>query len=188
MGCWKKEKIIVVFALSLFTAGFSQQESYIKPGLLSASGTLSPSKMLNRNEVNYYIMGFLEGRFSKHFSARGDIYYLLGNPNTKFLKNSIRSTLGIQYGLPFGNFELHTGFAPGFSIMKSYRDVSVTEFVPTVQLNIGLRYYVWKYFHFFANLSYFHSKMQNLYQLNGEADELLISVGLGFNLQTIRKK
>src|SRR5690554_7288332 len=63
------------------------KEIYIKPGLLSASATLAPSFMLNRNEVNYFIASFLEGKFTKNFSARGDFQFMLGNDNSKFLKN-----------------------------------------------------------------------------------------------------
>lgn len=175
--------LIFLFCLPVF----GQKQSYINPGLLSASTTLSPSIMLNRSEINYYVTGFLEGRVHKSISLRGEMHYMLGNADTKFLKNNLRTTFGIQYGIPFGNFELHTGFAPGFSVMQSYFDTSNTEFVPSVQLNIGARFYVWKVFHFFSNFSYIHSRMNNLDRVNGMADEFMISVGLGFNFQVLKK-
>lgn len=189
---WKKEKTMITIAVwaiaSLFSLScFCQKQSYIKPGLLSASTTLSPSIMLNRSEINYYVTGFLEGRVHKNVSIRGEMHYMLGNADTKFLKNNLRSTFGIQYGIPFGNFELHTGFAPGFSVMQSNFDPSNTEFIPSVQLNFGIRFYVWKIFHFFSNVSYIHSKMNNLSRINGMADELMFSAGLGFNFQVLKK-
>lgn len=189
---WEKEKImrfslfLMAFCLSNALV-FGQKERYINPGLLSASSTLSPAVMLNRGETNYYIMGFLEGRVHKNFAFRGETYYMLGNANTKFLKNNWRSFFGVQYGIPVGNFEAHAGFSPGFSIMKSNYNTSNTEFVPSVQLNIGVRYYVWKYFHFFCNFSYIHSRMNNLDRINGMTDELVFSAGLGFNFQTLKK-
>lgn len=193
MARGKKEKIMRIYLLLVFVglcclSVFGQEKTtYINPGLLSASTTLSPSVMLNRSEINYYVTGFLEGRVHKNISLRGEMHYMLGNADTKFLKNNLRTTFGIQYGIPFGNFEVHGGFAPGFAIMKSNFNVSNTEFVPSVQLNVGARFYVWKYFHFFSNFSYIHSKMNNLNRVNGMADEFMISVGLGFNFQVLKK-
>ena len=190
MARWKKEKIRIVLLLAISFLGFgafSQKPRYIQPGLLSASATLSPAIMLNRNETNYYVSGFFEGKMTKHLSFRGDAYYMLGNASTKFLKNNIRTYIGLQYGYSFGNFELHTGFAPGFAFMQSNVNPSITEFVPSLQVNLGMRFYVWKYFHFFANFNYIHAEMQNLEKVNGMADEFVISVGLGFNLQTLKK-
>lgn len=191
MGQWKKEKIrIIVLIFICFPVGsiFGQNPNYINPGLLSFSGTLSPAIMLNRNEINYYVTGFLEGKLTKHISLRGETNYLLANADSKFLRNNSRTTIGIQYGWsPLNNFEMHLGFSPGFSFMKSNFAPSITEFVPSVQLNGGVRYYVWKYFHFFANFNYVHAQMQNLNRINGMADEFMISAGLGFNLQVLKK-
>ncbi len=192
MARWKKEKTMklylsLVFIGCLCLAVSGQKQTYINPGLLSASTTLSPAVMLNRSEVNYYVTGFLEGRLHKSISLRGEMHYMLGNADTRFLKNNLRTFLGIQYGVPFGNFELHTGFAPGFSVMQSNFDPSNTEFAPSVQLNFGVRFYVWKYFHFFSNFSYIHSRMNNLDRVNGMADELMLSAGLGFNFQVLKK-
>ncbi len=186
----KKEKISIRILLLFCLFGstvLGQKPSYINPGLLSASTTLSPAVMLNRSEVNYYVTGFLEGRIDKRISLRGELHYMLGNANDKFLKNNLRTTFGLQYGIPFGNFELHAGFAPGFSVMQSNVDPSNTEFVPSAQFNVGARFYVWKFFHFFTNISYIHSKMNNLDRVNGMSDELMFSVGLGLNFQVLKK-
>ena len=187
----KKEQIrniILIFLCFPVWSVFGQNPNYINPGLLSFSGTLSPSIMLNRNEINYYVTGFLEGKLTKHISLRGETNYLLPNADSKFLRNNIRTTIGIQYGFaPVDNLEMHVGFSPGFSFMKSNFDPSRFEFVPSVQINGGVRYYVWKYFHFFANLNYVHAQMQNLNRVNGMADEFMISAGLGFNLQVLKK-
>lgn len=185
----KTTRLITLYAI-VFLLGlpvFGQKKTYINPGLLSASTTLSPAVMLNRSEINYYVTGFLEGRIHKNVSLRGESHYMLGNADTKFLKNNFRTTFGIQYGIPFGNFELHTGFAPGFSVMQSNFDASNTEFAPSVQLNFGVRFYVWKVFHFFSNISYVHSRMNNLNRINGMADELMLSAGLGLNFQVLKK-
>lgn len=191
MEQWKKEKIKLLVLLCCFLpfgGAFGQNPNYIKPGLISFSSTLSPSIMLNRNEINYYVTGFLEGKLSKHISLRGETNYLLQNSDTKFLRNNLRTTLGIQYGfIPFDNFEMHVGFSPGFSFMKSNLAPSKTEFVLAIQVNCGVRYYVWKYFHFFANFNYVHEQMETINRVNGLADEFMISAGLGFNFQVLKR-
>ncbi len=187
----KKEKIrkfILIFICFPVWTAFGQNPNYINPGLFSFSTTLSPAMMLNRDEINYYVTGFIEGKLTEHLSLRGETNFLLGNSDSKFLKNNIRTTLGIQYGFsPVNNLELHLGFSPGFSFMKSNFDPSITEIVPVVQINGGVRYYVWKFFHFFANFSYVHEQMQNLDRVNGMADEFMISAGLGFNIQVLKR-
>ena len=176
--------IIILFLLIFQKQTYAQQEIYTTPGLVSVSATLSPAKMLNYNEFNYYFSAFGEYRFHSHFSVRGDFYYLLKNDPDHFLNENIISSLGIQYLQSFKNFELNMGIAPGFGIMNSYRNTAVNEFVPVIQVNFGVRYYIWKYFHFYANISYFHQQMQNLNRIHGIADELMLSAGLGFNIQT----
>ena len=183
-------KFSLIFVAILFLIGANAQEkkSYINPGLLTATSTLSPAKMLNRNEMNYYITGFIEGRLDKHVSLRGEAGYMLGNANTKFLKNNIRTFFGVQYGIPIGNLDLHAGIMPGMSILQSNRDFTGNyEVVPSLSLNAGMKFYVWKYFNFFANVSYIHASLSNLDRQSGMADELMLSAGLGFNFQVLKK-
>ena len=71
MGQWKKEKIgkfiLILICFPVWSA-FGQNPNYINPGLLSFSTTLSPAIMLNRDEINYYVTGFIEGKVTKHIS------------------------------------------------------------------------------------------------------------------------
>lgn len=193
MEQWKK-KITSFFAWGLLIiwlpslTAFGQQEQYIRPGLLTVAGTLSPSVLLNRKEVNYYFMGYIEGKFHPNFSVRGDIYIMTGNASTKFLRHNIRSFIGILYGYPFGNLESHVGFLPGFSVMESNVNRGKFEFVPSIEFSVGIRYYVWKYFNFFADASYIHAKMNSIRNVNGMADDVSFNVGLGFNLNVIRSQ
>lgn len=175
---------IVVFGKTIA----QEHKSYINPGLLTATTTLSPAKMLNRNEINYYVTGFMEGRLDKHISLRGEAGYMLGNSNDQLLKNNIRTFFGVQYGFPIRNLDLHIGLMPGLSIMQSNRSAAGKyETVPSISLNAGMKFYVWKYFNFFANFSYIHASMSNLVQQSGMSDELMLSAGLGFNFQVLKK-
>lgn len=183
-------KNTLIFVLvTISTSAFTQKnKSYIQPGLITATTTLSPAKMLNRSDVNYYVTGFMEGRLDKHISLRGEMGYMLGNSNDKFLKSSFRTFFGLQYGFPIHNLDLHVGFMPGMTIMNSNLSVSAkSEVVPSVSLNAGMKFYVYKYFNFFANVSYIHTSMNNLVRISGRADELVLSAGLGFNFQVLKK-
>lgn len=183
-------KIILIIAALIVIERVSAQvnRNYINPGLITATSTLSPAKMLNRNETNYYITGFIEGRLDKHISLRGEAGYMLGNANDKILKNNIRTFFGVQYGFPIKNLDLHVGIMPGMSIMQSNRSANGKfETVPSLSLNAGMKFYVWKYFNFFTNISYIHSSMNNLVQQSGASDELMLSAGLGFNFQVLKK-
>lgn len=180
----------VLLSSSLFGQNLKDikaKKSYIQPGLLSASATYEPSFMLNYGETNYYIMGFLEYKLTRHFSFRGDIHYLLPADSTNFLNKNMAIMFGFQYGIPIGNFEFHTGILPGISVSRSNYFISNTEVNPTLQVNMGVRFYVWKFFHFFANFSYFHLRLNNIPNRNGIADQFSISAGLGFNFQSNKK-
>ncbi len=183
------KNIALIFVVIINLNAFSQEKkSYIQPGLLTATTTLSPAKMLNRAEMNYYITGFMEGRLDKHVSLRGEAAYMLGNANDKFVKSSFRTFFGVQYGFPIHNLDLHVGFMPGMTIINSnFSESSKVEVVPSASLNAGLKFYVYKYFNFFANVSYIHTSMNNLVERSGRADELVLSAGLGFNFQVLKK-
>ena len=60
--------------------------------------------------------------------------------------------------------------------------------VPTFATNIGVTYYIWKFFNFFANVTYVHSTVRDIRNMNGRTDELMISAGLGLNINAVKVK
>ena len=60
--------------------------------------------------------------------------------------------------------------------------------VPSVSVNVGMTFYVWKIFNFFAEANYMHSTINSLGGIDGRSDEILISAGLSFNVNLIRAK
>ena len=83
---------------------------------------------------------------------------------------------------------------PGFTIAQVNRNFNQqgknpVHFVPSFSANIGVTYYVWKVFNFFANVTYINSTVRGMdNSVNGRADELMISAGLGFNVNAVRAK
>lgn len=166
----------------------SAQDQYIQPGLLAASITYSPSTMLNHNQSNYYANGFAEYWLDDHYSFRGDTYLFLNSPNeNSLIKDGLRSYFGVAYHVYKGNWDGHIGFQPGISVLNTTELDQSRYIQPSAAFRVGTTYYLWKYFHFFANLTYVRSKL--LVNARGplQADELIFSAGLGFQIQTRKK-
>lgn len=187
--------VTAVFACLVALNGTAQQEDYIQPGLIKSSLTISPSWMLNKPEANYYLTGFLEGYLTKHVSWRGETnYFIDGRDENPFYKFNSQTSFGVLAHVNKNNLDAHVGFMPGLSINQVNGDVNAqgkNHFTPTFSINAGATYYMWKFFHVFANATYIHATINGLDReagLDGRADEFMISAGLGFNLNLIRKE
>jgi hypothetical protein len=177
---------IVAILISLHSV--AQEEMYIRPGLLKASATIAPGKMLNRTVNTIYLSGFLEYHTDKNISLRGDTYlYIDGaaqKPTDVLLRSASRTYFGAFYHWNLKNWDNYVGFQPGISLLRFSAISPKISVCPSFAVTAGSTFYVWKYFHFFANLTYVNSKA---YGLNGgslRADELIFSAGLGFNVNT----
>jgi len=188
-------KRLMIIACLMSYSSIAQKEVYIRAGLLNSALTYSPSLMLNRSESNYYVTGFLQGRLDKHLSFRGETHYLAGSSvKHSYFKLSSRTFFGLQYGVSKGNLDTYIGFMPGFTIAQVHRDFNEkgknpVHFAPSFSANIGTTYYIWKVFNVFANVTYVHSTIRGMSTaINGRSDELMISAGLGFNVNAVRAK
>lgn len=185
--------LISVFVTIVFGV-LGQREQYVRPGLINAGLTITPSTMLNRNESNIYLSGHLEGRLDKHLSIRGEtFYYVDGKNEVPYFNFNTRTFFGVLYHLNKGNFDSHIGFMPGMSVMQINGDFNTKgdmpyRVVPSMAANIGVTYYVWKFFNFFANVTYVHSTAHQVIRPGGRSDELMISAGLGLNVNTVKAK
>ncbi len=167
----------------------AQEEVYIKPGLLAASITYSPSRMLNHDQRNFYANGFAEYFLDQNFSLRGDTYIFLNSQNKDaILKDGLRSYFGAAYHLTKGNWDGNVGLQTGISFMNTQITTTRAQIQPSAALRIGTTYYVWKYFHFFANMTYTKSKLLVHQRGSLKTDELIFSAGLGFQIQTKKNK
>ena len=186
---------LMIIASCIFTMSVNaQQEDYIRPGLLNSSLTISPSWMLNKPEVNYYLTGFIEGYLDKHISLRGETHYFMdGKQDEPFFAFNSRTFFGLQYHLNKNNIDGHIGFMPGVSVLQVTNNPNAEgknpiHVVPSMSVNIGVTFYIWKFCNFFADATYINSTIPGLRGNDGRTDEFLISAGLGFNLNTVRIK
>jgi hypothetical protein len=174
-------------------------KSYIQPGMIEASATLSPGMMLNRSGTNYYLSGFAAVTLDQRISLRSDNYFLVSAAEEDpFFNQAFRSYFGAFYHFrPNGetNWDKYIGFQPGIAYMKRnpyYGGIQPLvaieekgQIVPSFSLTIGTSFYVWKYFNFFANLSYVNSNLSGVSGAPLKTDELIFSAGLGFQIQTL---
>jgi hypothetical protein len=183
--------ILIVLSLKL-----TAQTDYIRPGLLKATASISPSFMLNHNVLNSYVTGFFEGYTDKRISLRGDVmWYIDGKVNSGTGSAIFDKGFRVYYGafahLNKSNFDVHVGLQPGLAIFQPLPAVDSRQgwqASPSVALHVGTTYYVWKIFNFFVDAAYVHNTLQGLETGAMKTDELLISAGLGLHINTIRPK
>jgi hypothetical protein len=189
-------KVIFIIASLGFSHFVRCQDDYIQPGLLKATATISPSSMLNRSVGNVYISGFLEYHLDKRLSLRGESFVFVdgksktASPNL-FIEQGIRTFFGVFYHLNRNNWDQYIGFQPGISLIKPLSSVSADaslQAIPSFAMHVGSTYYVWKYFNFFVDLAYVNSVYRELPGGSQRTDELILSAGLGFQIQTKRNK
>lgn len=190
--------IAVVFLFLAFGIS-AQEEIYKGANTLEASATIAPSWMLNRNESNYYINGYAEFHLTEHFSFRGDTYFFVdSDQDASFFTSASRTYFGVFVHSQKKNWDRYMGFQPGIALLTKnpYSDGIQTllpiethlSVMPSMALTAGTSFYVWKYFNFFANLTYVHSKLSGVGGGPYMADELILTAGLGFQINCSRKK
>lgn len=165
----------------------SQEEQYIRPGMIKASATIAPSKMLNRDIQNIYLNGFLAYQLDEHLSLRGESFFLIKDALNKDLDNSYNGAMCTYFGAFYhstkGNWDSFFGFQPGLAVVQM-KDYSGATFNPSFALKLGTSYYVWKYFHFFVDLTYTNTTVRRAQANSVRTDELILSAGLGFQINT----
>jgi len=172
-----------------------------RSGTLEGSATFSPSWMLNRKFSNYYLSAFGEYHLDLQISLRSDNYFYLNSGDEyPFVEDAFRSYVGVMYHLnpsPFTNWDVTVGFQPGITLMSTTNNTDGLQTLvaiepsrvvvsPSFAVSLGAKFYVWKYFNFFANVNYLNSKMGGIPGGPFKTDEIVLSAGLGFQIQTKR--
>ena len=190
----------VLFLTLLMSANVQAQDVYLQDGLLKASATITPSDMLASEQNNFYISGFLEYHMTKKTSFRGETFTFVDGKVPEGLRavnGGMRTFFSAQYHWNRNNFDYSLGVGPGLSVLRVLNGDPMAEYlvapyeskaIPSFTLQTGVSYYVWKYFHFFANVSYVATPATHLYMGDknriNNLDEVMVSAGLGFQLPT----
>jgi len=183
------KKNILGFFVFLALIAHGQNDSYRNLRLIKASATIAPSTMLNRNDANIYLHGFLEYFPEAKMSLRGETYFFIDgqnkSSNTPFVHQSMRTYFGVYLHGGKGNLSPYLGLQPGVVLMRP-RDVysNQLKLSPSFAVHVGANYFIWKYFHFFVDVAYLNSSYRGLSTGTEKTDELVLSAGLGFQLPT----
>lgn len=184
--------VAVLLLMSCSLTLKAQDDLYFRPGNLKASITISPAWMLNRKANNIYLNGFLGYQLEKHFSLRGEFFYFIPNAakvgSWDIYNQQAKLFVGPFYHLGIKNWDNYVGFQPGAQFFQAKTENKI-HVAPTFALKIGTCYYVWKYFHFFADLTYTNTTLNGIGGISSQrGDELIFSAGLGFNVNTKKSK
>jgi hypothetical protein len=186
------KRAFVLFLFICFVNG-KAQDIIPRKGLIKGMATISPAKMFGYKESYFYLHGNLEGYLSEKVSVSGDAYMFLGEQTKspegfKYINNVF---FGLNYHFLKGNGDLYMGLQPGVCIAQlKAESPKVTEAhvgtSPVFSSILGYNYFVGKYFNFFIQARYIAGSHN--YDLHKSLSEIRFSAGLGFNINTIKKK
>lgn len=191
--------LIVLLILSSFFAKAQDESSVIRKGLLRAQLGFAHGTLLNYNSLNTANIGTdLEYYLDRRFSIRSDVFLFVdffnaGNSRIDFpfVFNHSLYTGAAYHLFNSKSFDPYIGLQPGFVYGKSNQDVILlasSDFKneslnPAISGVIGFNYYAPKVFHLLFNVRYVKASIATQYNIT-PVDELRISLGLGFNLNT----
>lgn len=169
-------------------------ELYFRKGLVKATATISPGKMLQNKANSMYISGFLEYALNSKYSLRGDVFQFVDATysDASQLEPLFMNRLYFGAFRHFGkkNLKFYLGAQHGMTFMQyyhSYNQGNKFSVAPSFSIKAGTTFYVWKYFNFFADVTYVNSATRGLVFGSQRMDEIIFSAGLGFHLNTIKK-
>lgn len=180
----------VILVLCLVNShGFSQ--NIIRAGLFRAQLTLSVSNMLSENQSSFYLHGNLEGYASERLSLSGEGYHYLGGLSSKsqLFKTYESFFFGASWHFTKGNHDLYIGLQPGIAIAQlseseNFNNPTHLGTSPLFSSVVGYNFFVNKIFHFFIQTRIVEG--QHLYDVRKNLNELRISGGLGFNINSTK--
>jgi hypothetical protein len=188
----KRYLSVLLFSINLWV--FSQEgkdKLFFNSGLLKASATISPGRMIKNAANSIYISGFLEYALDSKYSLRGDVLQFVDAhyTNAALLEPKFMNRLYFGAFRHFGNKNLkfYTGAQAGMTVIQyyhSYNQGNNFSIEPSFAIKAGITFYVWKYFHFFTDVTYVNSTTRGLMFGSQKMDELIFSAGLGFQINT----
>jgi hypothetical protein len=180
--------------ISILENSFSQD--LIGPGLIKATGSITPGRMVGHSMRNVYFSGFSEVYTSRKLSFRGDVlWYVDGQSKASQETWRYGRNLSVYFGAFYhfnkNNWDMHIGFQPGMAVIKPSGSVQENPLVkpcPSAAFHVGSTFFVWKYFNFFADVAYTHTYYRGLNSGSAYLGEVLFTAGLGFNINVFQSQ
>ncbi len=160
------------------------QDDGTRKGLLLGSGGISPGFMMQRPLTNIYVSGHLEYFLEEAVSFRGrGAWYVDAQQEPALLRENSQISFGPWLHTGKGRLDLHAGLEPGISFTSLVDARGRVHVLPTIDVGAGVTWYVWDYFHFFAQLRYHRARYPGLPDGALPLDELVVAGGLGFQFR-----
>lgn len=169
----------------------SAQHTHIaRAGLIKAFTTISPAYSIVDRSSYFYGHGSLEGFVEARISIAGEAYLALGSIGSRGDRADIGHSLfsGINLHYIRANHDLYIGIQPGIAtkrISTNALDAGHTmTYIPVASAVVGYNYYIHRFFHFFVQGRWVLGQYNT--GENKSLNELRLSAGLGFNINTRR--
>jgi hypothetical protein len=193
---------VVILSVSEGSFSFAQEAKtqFIHKGILRATATISPGKLIDANGTTISLHGILEYYVANNISIRGDSYYFLkGSFLNRYdlLEVNHEMLAGVSYHFKTKNhFDPYLTLEPGVSITRvsEHPDdkyyIRSTTANPLISFGAGFNYYFERWFHLFAETRYISGKYMAMDYHPGSLslNEIKFSFGLGFNLNVFKPK
>ena len=174
--------------------GFSQQKPDFTSGKpIKFNLALNQGFMLQHKNTDLYISGNLEYFPEKNISIRGDCFwYIDSRQKTPVLKQNLIVLFGALVHLPMGRSDIYAGLQPGVSYTRPNNtsdDYSglPSRLMPVISISAGYTLYFSKFADFFLAANYMISRYRGSSSGSIKLDEIMISGGLGFHINTKKK-
>ncbi len=178
----------LLLGITLLLMYQNQAQNATNEGLLSASLTISPSKMFCGNESHFYLDGKLDYYISEKIALTGEGFVYLGKLMSE--ESALRYNHNLFFGASrhFGSngHDFFICLQPGLAFTKLDDSATTTHqgVNPVVGLGAGYKFYFGNYFHFFAQTTYVTGKHTTDVPIN--LSEIRFAAGLGFNIDTLK--
>jgi hypothetical protein len=188
-------RIITTGLLLMASLSFAQQNRDFTSGRpLKLNLALNQGFMLQHKNTNLYVSGNLEYFPEKNISIRGDCFwYIDSRQKNPVLNRNAMILFGGLLHLPKGRNDFYAGLQPGLSYTKPNDPLQEGNnmswrLMPVLSISAGYTLFFAKYCNFFLAANYNISRYRGGNAGSIKLDEIMISGGLGFQINTKRLK
>jgi hypothetical protein len=188
-----KNLFLILCMLTISFAKAQEDEAFSKTYLICARASIGTGSMFHYPVTNVYLSGNVEYFSDELVSFRANVDYLEGSlAGNHFFKNNISSFAGV--GMHFTTeekFDPYIAIQPGAAFITSYYSLpdggkytgnpSIT---PLLSASAGFNYFASRYFHLFLNGQFVYGQHIPQSSERNRLEEIRITFGLGFNIQT----
>jgi hypothetical protein len=188
-------RIFTVVLLLTASLSFAQQKpDFTSNRPIKFNLALNQGFMLQHKNTDLYISGNLEYFPEKNISIRGDCFwYIDSRQKNPVLKQNAIILFGALVHMPKGRSDFYAGLQPGvsYTLPNNPDNIDVTlpaRLMPVLSVSAGYTLYFSKFANFFLAANYMISRYRGSHSGSIKLDEIMISGGLGFHINTKKKK